>query len=126
MQDFSNYDNQLAITWATPCDGNRECKDVNDEYGCATPSWLFPGVLFGAGFILMFTLFIYLNKSTSDLMEEIGHNSGDDNAFRFDRAFYIAILTEMEELDEIKMVYKREINIKGSEKEAICYFKVHT
>ena len=116
--------NQLAITWATPCDGNRECKNVNDEEGCTTPSWLLPVVLFGTGFVLMITLFLHLTKSTSNLMEEIGQTADADNAFRFDRPFYIAILTEMNEVDEIKKVFNREMNIRGSEKEAICYFKV--
>ena len=116
---------QFAITWATPCDGSRECIDVNDEDGCSTPSWLFPAVLCGTGFVLMFTLFLHLTKSISDLLEEIGHATVVNDAFEFDRLFYIAILTEMEEVDEIKKVFEREINSKGSEKEAICYFKVH-
>ena len=72
----------------------------------------------------MITLFLHLTKSTGDLMQEIGQTTGADNAFRFDRPFYIAILTEMDEVDEIKKVFTREMNIRGSEKEAICYFKV--
>ena len=126
LQEFSDPDlkNPLAITWATPCDGNRECKDVNDEYGCATPSWLLPVVLFGTGFVLTITLFFHLTKSTSDLIEEIGKTTAADNTFRFDRPFCIAILTEMGEDDEIKKVFNREKNIRGSEKEALCYFKV--
>ena len=73
----------------------------------------------------MFTLFLHLNKSTCDLLEEVGCNPVVvDSAFEFERPFYIAILTEMEEVDEIKKVFKREMNFRGSEKEAICYFKV--
>ena len=72
----------------------------------------------------MFTLFLHLTKSISDLLEEIGHATVVNDAFEFDRLFYIAILTEMEEVDEIKKVFEREMNSRGSEKEAICYFKV--
>ena len=72
----------------------------------------------------MITLFFHLTKSTSDLIEEIEKTTSADNTFRFDRPFYIAILTEMNEVDEIKKVFNREMNIRGSEKEAICYFKV--
>ena len=78
-------------------------------------------LMFGTGFVLMITLFFHLTKSTSDLIEEIGKNSAADNTFRFDRPFCIAILTEMGEDDEIKKVFNREKNIRGSEKEAtVC------
>ena len=53
-------------------------------------------------------------------IEDIESKSG----FRFDKPFYIAILTESEEIDEIKKVFKRETEVHGNERRAICYFKV--
>ena len=45
---------------------------------------------------------------------------------RFERPLYIAVLTEIKDIDEIKKVFQREVKIQGDEQEAICFFKVHS
>ena len=116
--------NQVGITWATPCDGNIECTgSINDELGCETSPWLLPGVLLGTGCMIWLTLFIYSVQNVGHMLEGI-EDIESKSGFRFDKPFYIAILTEAEEIDEIKKIFKREIEVHGNERRAICYFKV--
>ena len=113
----------IGITWATPCDGNIECMDGHDEYGCKTPSWLLPTILFGIGFIVWCTLFLYSITTVKHVLIDIlqvKKNDGSD----YERSLFIAILTELGDVDEIKKIFKREIKTHGSEMEAICHHKV--
>ena len=115
----------LGTTWATPCDGIEECFDSHDENGCETPSWLLPIILVGTGFFLWCTLFLYSLKSVNSTMEDTMPINEIDTS-RFERPLYIAILTEIEDIDEIKKVFQREVKIQGDEQKAICFFKVHS
>ena len=58
------------------------------------------------------------------MIENIAHTDTND-ACRFERPLFIAILIDIEDVDEIKKVFQREIKIQGNEQEAICFFKVH-
>ena len=97
--------------------------DGHDEYGCKTPSWLLPIILFGTGFIVWCTLFLYsittVKRVLNDILQ-IKEKDGSD----FERPLFIAILTELGDVDEIKKIFKREIKTHGSEMEAICHLKV--
>ena len=83
-----------------------------------------PAILFGTGFVLWFTLFFYSIKCVNNVIERIAFTDTDD-ACRFERPLFIAILIDIEDVDEIKKVFQREIKIHGDEQEAICFFKVH-
>ena len=131
-QNFSDPSNptgfSLGTTWATPCDGIEECIYRHDENGCETPSWLLPVILFGIGFFLWCTLLFYSMKSVNNVIKDIAPIDEIDEieTSRFERPLYIAILTEIEDIDELKKVFQREVKIQGDEQEAICFFKVHT
>ena len=97
--------------------------DGHDEYGCKTPSWLLPIILFGIGFIVWCTLFLYSITTVKHVLNDIlqiEENDGSD----FEKPLFIAILTELGDVDEIKKIFKREIETHGSEMEAICHLKV--
>ena len=83
-------------------------------------------VLVGAGFVLWFTLFLYSMNYVSKVFEKVEKASRKHDFVNSERPFYIAILTEMEEVDEIKKIFNREVRTQGNEKEAICYFKVNS
>ena len=62
--------------------------------------------------------------SVSVELEDMGHISLGHDAPRQERSFCVAILTEMGDIDEIRKIFKREMQIQGNEKETLCYFKV--
>ena len=112
------------MTWATPCDGSKECIDGHDEDGCDTPSWVLPIVLFGTGFLLWSTLLLCSIKSFNNLSYEVAQVVTTDTS-RHERHLIIAILTELEDFDEIRKIFCREVKLQGNQMEAICFFKVN-
>ena len=117
------------MTWATPCNGNVECDDGSDEEGCESSLLIIAAVLLGAGITICFTLFIYLHKYVNKAIITIINSDSIPtkkivDSTRLEKLMYIAILTMNEEIDEVKKVFKKEIEASGSEGKALCYFKV--
>ena len=112
------------MTWATPCDDNRECIDGSDEEGCDTPIWMLTLILFGVGVLLVINFFLYSFKSIYEAVRNINYNEEvpDENS---KRTYNIAILTEKKDTKMIKQLFINEINMQGNIGEAICTFKVH-
>ena len=108
------------MTWATPCDGNRECIDGSDEEGCDTPIWMLPLILFGIGVVLVINFFLYSFKSIYEAVRNISYNDEMTN----NKQLHVAILTEKKDIKMIKQLFINEVRIQGNEGEAICYFKV--
>ena len=92
------------MTWATPCDGNRECIDGSDEEGCKTPIWILALILFGVGFLLVVTLFLYSFKSIYEAVRDISYDEEITNDSSKSKQLHIAILTEKKEITEIQSV----------------------
>ena len=111
--------------WAITCDGNSECLEGLDESGCETQIWFLSIVLFGAGFLIWFVSFFCSVGAISVEVEDEEHVSSEYDASRQERSFSIAILTEIRDVDEIKKIFRRELEIQGNENESLCYFKVN-
>ena len=71
-QNTTDTYGMLKSIWATPCDGNNECLNNEDEStNCVSPVWLLPIILLVVGLLLFGTLFRYLNKEIVNDLEEI-------------------------------------------------------
>ena len=116
--------NEFYLTWATPCDGNRECIDGSDEEGCKTPIWILALILFGVGFLLVVTLFLYSFKSINEAVRDISFDEEIPNDSSKNKQLHIAILTEKNEIKMIEQLFRNEVKIQGNEGETICSFKV--
>ena len=117
------------MTWATPCNGNVECDDGSDEKGCESSLLVIAVVLLSAGIIICFTLFIYLHKYVNNAIITIINSDSiptkqREDSTKLEKLIYIAILTMNEEVDEVKKIFKKEIEASGSEGKGLCYFKV--
>ena len=61
----------------------------------------------------------HFNYSVLELVIQNIVHTDKSNPCRFERPLYIAILTDLEDVDEIKKVFQREIKIQGDEQEAM-------
>ena len=98
--------------------------DGSDEEGCETPLWIFALVLFGVGFSLVVTLFLYSFKSIYEAVRNIRDIEEVPNDTSSCKQLYIAILTENRDTKMIEQLFINEVMVQGNEREAICYFKV--
>jgi hypothetical protein len=112
------------LTWATPCDGNRECIDDSDEEGCETPIWILGLILFGVGFFLVVTLFLYSFKTIKEVVRNITYDEDMSNDTSKNKHLHIAILTEKNDIKMIEQLFINEVKMQRNEGEAICSFKV--
>ena len=109
------------MTWATPCNGNTECNDGSDEIGCGSSLVTLFIILFAVGIMLYCSLFLYLQKITK-YENTYATKSGDSSLS--EKSIFIAILVSIDEVSEIKRIFKREIEVHGTKGKAICYLKV--
>ena len=112
------------MTWATPCDGNIECIDGSDEEGCETPIWILALILFGVGFLLVATLFLYSFNNIYKALRSISYDEEMPNDSSKSKQLQIGILTEKNDIKMIQQLFINEVKIQGNEGEAICSFKV--
>ena len=118
------------MTWATPCNGNKECADGSDEEGCGSSLVITINILICAGIMLCFTMFLYLHKEVNKTILTISKdeytiaNKDSVDSTKAEQIITIAILITKMEVDEIKSILKREELVHGNEGKAICYLKV--
>ena len=117
-------ENEYYLTWATPCDGKRECIDGSDEEGCETPIWILALILFGVGFLLVATLFLYSFNSIYKALRSISYDEEMPNDSSKSKQLQIGILIEKKDIKMIEQLFINEVKMQGNEGEAICYFKV--
>ena len=110
------------VTWATPCNGIKECRNGTDEEGCTSPIWLLPFASIIAVIGLTCTLFCYLQRNTLKKAED---------AMRVRpvckkslKLIHIALLIENEEVEKISKIFFSEVETHDSEAKAICCLKV--
>ena len=112
------------MTWATLCDGSYECIDNSDEEGCKTSIWVLPLILFGIGFLLVVTLFLYSFENIYEAVRNISSGEEMHNDSSKNKHLHIAILTEKKEIQMIEQLFINEVMKQGNEGEAICSLKV--
>ena len=121
--NFQTFSNKFYLTWATLCDGNYECIDGSDEEGCKTSIWILPLILFGIGFLLVVTLFLYSFENIYKAVRKIIYHGEMPNSSTY-RQLQIGILTEKNDIKMIEQLFINEVKIQGNEGEALCSFKV--
>ena len=120
----------MGITMSTPCDGVNECIDNLDENNCEFPIWLLPSTLLTSVVILLFICIFFIMNDIKKTMNGIklileGQKSTEiDLSKRSIRHMRIAYFTEIEDYDEIRHLFFKEIEYHGSEGSAICCLKV--
>ena len=112
------------MTWATPCDGNIECIDGSDEEGCETPIWILALILFGVGFLLVITLFLYSFNKIYEAVRNISYDEEIPIDSSTSKQLQIGILTEKKDIKMIQQLFINEVKIQGNEGEALCSLKV--
>ena len=112
------------MTWATPCDGNIECIDGSDEEGCETPIWILALILFGVGFLLVITLFLYSFNKIYEAVRNISYDEEMPIDSSTSMQLQIGILTEKKDIKMIQQLFVNEVKIQDNEGEALCSFKV--
>ena len=112
------------MTWATPCDGNIECIDGSDEEGCETPIWILALILFGVGFLLVITLFLYSFNKIYEAVRNISYDEEIPIDSSTSKQLQIGILTEKNDIKMIQQLFIIEVKIQGNEGEALCSLKV--
>ena len=117
------------MTWATPCNGNKECADGSDEEGCGSSLLITINIVICAGIVLCCTMFLYLHKEVNKTIltiskDEYLANKDSGDYTKAEQIITIAILITKMEVDEIKSILKREELVHGNEGKAICYLKV--
>ena len=117
-------ENGYYFTWATPCDGNIECIYGSDEEGCETPISMLALILFGVGFLLVITKFLYAFKSIHEIARNITYSEEINDDTSNIKQLHIGILTQKKDSIRMEQLFINELNIQGNEGEAICSFKV--
>ena len=115
---------------STPCDGVYECIDNLDENDCEFPIWLLPSTLLTLIIILLFFCVFFITNDVKKTMNGIKLILEDQKTTEIDlpkrliRHLRIAYVTEIEDYDEIRNLFFKEMEYHGSEGGAICCLKV--